>query len=430
MSNKTRSEKRIKQDAQLIKKNTGCTHSEALDIAVKKIGFSSFQTFKSSLKKSNQNIPEGQLRSELAKRSIDYATFLPTKTGLEKSILDATAPMRSHFKSAQFHDYDSQKQEPSHKVKADAFFVRHNETVKTIVSLYRPKTKNGDPRMWFKGLKDFASPGDLIAIVFYQKNPYLLNLSNIHDLSFFQDFLDSITEKNTVVEELLNKLKVLAKEPISFPAKGDTSIGMALESALGIPPNSNKKPDYKGIELKSSRKRSMTRKNLFAQVPLWEISTLSSSKEILDRYGYQRDQEFKLYCTISSLKPNPQGLQLSLDSNGDLHEVHTKDGSIVIWPEKLLQQRLLEKHAETFWIEADSEIKGDKELFYLKTVIHTKSPLKSQLTTLINEGVITVDHLIKRTATGGAKEKGPIFKIKPSCLNLLFPSPIKYNLIS
>ena len=39
MSNKTRSEKRIKQDAQLIKKNTGCTQSEALDIAVNKMEY-------------------------------------------------------------------------------------------------------------------------------------------------------------------------------------------------------------------------------------------------------------------------------------------------------------------------------------------------------------------------------------------------------
>lgn len=430
MSNQIRSEKRIKQDAKLIKKNTGCTHSEALDIAVKEVGFSSFLAYKNSLKISNQNIPEGKLRSELARRSIDYAIFIPTKTGLEKSILDATATMRNLFKSAEFHDYDNQKQEPGHKVKIDAFFVTRNEIVKSVVSLYRPKTKNGDPRMWFKGLKDFSSPNDLIAIVFYQKKPYLLNLSAVHNLSSFQEFLDSITETNTVAEELLDKLKELAKKPISFPAKGDTTIGMAIEAALGIPPNSDKKPDYKGIELKSSRKRSKTRKNLFAQVPLWKMSKLSSSKEILDAYGYQRGQEFKLYCTITSLKPNPQGLQLALDTNGDLHEMHSKDGSIVIWSEKLLQERLLEKHAETFWIEADSELKDDKELFYLKSVVHTKSPLKSQLTSLIEEGVITVDHLIKRTETGGVKEKGPLFKIKPTSLDLLFPSPIEYDLIN
>ena len=34
---------------------------------------------------------------------------------------------------------------------------------------------------------------------------------------------------------------------------GDTGVGFTLETLLGIEANSNKAPDYKGIELKSSR---------------------------------------------------------------------------------------------------------------------------------------------------------------------------------
>jgi hypothetical protein len=80
----------------------------------------------------------------------------------------------------------------------------------------------------------------------------------------------------------------------------DTAVGRTLEAALGIQINSSKKPDYKGIELKSFRNKRDNRKNLFAQVPDWELSKFKSSAEILDAFGYQRQQDFKLYCTVST----------------------------------------------------------------------------------------------------------------------------------
>ena len=62
-------------------------------------------------------------------------------------------------------------------------------------------------------------------------------------------------------------------------------------------------------------------------------------------------------------------------------------------------------------------------------VEHTKKPISSQFDFLIDQGIITLDHLIKRNAVGKVIEKGPIFKIKPKGLDLLFPPSEKYNLI-
>ena len=48
----------------------------------------------------------------------------------------------------------------------------------------------------------------------------------------------------------------------------------------------------------------------------------------------------------------------------------------------------------------------------------------------MEQGIITMDHLIKRKdMTGKTTEKGPLFKIKPQHLELLFPEPRYYNLI-
>lgn len=212
----------------------------------------------------------------------------------------------------------------------------------------------------------------------------------------------------------------------------DTSVGRTLETALGIDINSSKQPDYKGIELKSFRSSRTNRKNLFAQVPDWNLSKFKSSAEILDAFGHKRGDDFKLYCTVSAITRNSQGLTLKLDSdikqlieNSDKTEI----GDFVVWPLKTLHNRLLEKHKETFWVEATSTYIDGIEHFQYSMVEHTKKPITSRFDILIDQGIITLDHLIKRTTNGKVVEKGPIFKIKPSGLHLLFPPSEKYNLI-
>ncbi|WP_249268237.1 MvaI/BcnI family restriction endonuclease, partial [Vibrio harveyi] len=102
---------------------------------------------------------------------------------------------------------------------------------------------------------------------------------------------------------------------------------------------------------------------------------------------------------------------------------------VAVWPGNLLRNRLKEKHAETFWVEATSEVVDGVEYFQLKRVTHTRSPVASQLMPLIQDGVITMDHLIKRNTKGKSGEKGPLFKIKKRDLQLLFPEPVSYELV-
>ena len=59
-----------------------------------------------------------------------------------------------------------------------------------------------------------------------------------------------------------------------------------------------------------------------------------------------------------------------------------------------------------------------------------KEPLLTQIVPLIAEGVITMDHLIKRDAKGRVSEKGPLFKIFPQDLDRLFSEEAEYFLHS
>jgi hypothetical protein len=240
--------------------------------------------------------------------------------------------------------------------------------------------------------------------------------------------------QSSIAQELLKKLRDIAQSGlIPSQVDADTSVGRTLETALGIDINSSKKPDYKGIELKSFRSKRSNRKNLFAQVPDWSLSKFKSSAEILDAFGYPRGENFKLYCTVSTLTRNSQGLMLNL--NADIHYLIENSnqpnvGDFVVWTLEKLHKRLSEKHKETFWVEADSHILDGKEYFQYTLVEHTQKPILSQFDLLIDQGFITLDHLIKRNCTGKVVEKGPLFKIKKSGINLLFPPSEKYSLLN
>ncbi|QIZ77266.1 MvaI/BcnI family restriction endonuclease [Ferrimonas lipolytica] len=458
--------KRFKQRAKSLKNILGIELHQAYEQLSQSYGFSSWYECKSHYDRQDSStwqiaevshkyvpideaaiaVPEAQEYDEhveankrfLTKLAIEYSVFEPTVTGLKKSILDATFPVRSHFRLEGFHDYSEQQQGSEHKVIKSAQLLGVENCISSKLSLYRPKTKKGDPRMWFRKLGGFALAGDIIAIIVIDDCAYLLNLSQSFlegefksDHSHVGKHLRTWTSiNNRVAEELLAALKKLAVTPFKAERKGDTAIGYTLESLLGIEANSSKKPDYKGIELKSGR-GNRTRTTLFAQVADWRKSTCKRSAEILERYGYTRDNgDFKLYCTVSATKPNSQGLYFKYDYDCDwLEEVHNSGESVATWPSKLLEERLLEKHSETFWIEADSWFEEGVEYFHLRSLVHTKAPILTQLIPLIIDGKITMDHLIKRSGkTDKVSEKGPLFKINKRDLSLLFPEPIHHCL--
>jgi MvaI/BcnI restriction endonuclease family len=378
----------------------------------------------------------------LTENSVELTLIEPTETGLIKSIMDATGSVRSYLKAKNIHDFEIQKQGQESKVLLNSFLIKNTEFISSIASLYRPNTKKGDPRIWFKGLGLYSKPNDILGIIEFQNTLYVLNISQI-DLEYLlsdnvanplKDLISEIKHtSNEIADELLNLLNKIAKRGL-VPAmlNADTAIGRTLETLLGIDINSSKKPDYKGIELKAYRDKRGNRKNLFAQVPEWNLSKFKSSGEILNNFGYSRGDDFKLYCTVSSIVRNSQGLMLKLDSNTrQLLENSDKSsiGDFVVWGLETLHKRLLEKHNETFWIAADSKIVDGKEFFQYKKVEHTKKPIVSQFDILLEQGIITLDHLIKRKVTGSVVEKGPIFKIKPNALDLLFPPSQSYNLM-
>lgn len=374
--------------------------------------------------------------------SVPLTLIEPTRTGLDKSIMDATGPVRQYLLDTGLHKFQDQGQGQEHKVQLDARFIFESTTEPSTASLYRPTTKQGDPRIWFAGLKKHAAPNDILALIAFDNIIHVVNLTELPVeqllasalLNPLKELAVAIqAEDGAIAAELLVRLRAIgARGPVRAELAADTAVGRTLETLLGIPINSSRQPDYKGIELKAFRRSKGNRKNLFAQVPDWALSKLKGSGEILDQFGYQRGADFKLYCTVSTLASNSQGLRLRLDGDDRLlHENSNKPaiGDFAVWTLAKLHERLLEKHNETFWIAAESLKEDGIEYLHYTKAEHTRKPILSQFDLLLEQGIITMDHLIKRTAAGKTVEKGPLFKIKPDSVGLLFPPSSVHELL-
>lgn len=392
---------------------------------------------------SQSDISLSEVMKEFAYFGVEAAYFVPTQTGLRKSIIDAHESLRHFFKSQGIHDFYSQAKGPSDRVHLDIELAGIDRVERRKLSLYRPETKNGDPRFWIGRLGDSAQSGNLMAI-FVAGNGQL-TLVNCSDTEVWQTRLEEGSPLNAALSsagvsqaavELLGKLREVCRAGyIRSLRDGPTGVGFTLEELLGISANSSRKPDFKGIELKSGRVtesgRSDTRSTLFSKTPAWSVSNLRNGGEILEKYGYVNPEKdrLQLYCSLNDL-PNTQGLSLRLSGTGDLVEMQGPDGgSQIVWPLTGLENALGEKHKETFWVSARQRQSPEGlEEFLYDRVLHTRRPLLSNFGPLITGGKVEVDLTLSRKPSGGTRDHGYLFKIWPRDLELLFPPPVIYDL--
>lgn len=365
----------------------------------------------------------------------DFALLFLTANGLSKRILDATLPMRTLFKEKGVHDFLAQPQGQENKVMTEGVILEEGQESLVRISLYRPYTKQGDPRLWPYGFPLFANAEDVFAVFVGTGRIHLLNLTRsrvsedlaIGKSTFVTKFFIRLgSAVSSVSIELLARLREIASlGPLPAVCAGDTAIGRSIEAALKIDMNAKKTPDYNGIELKSYRstKPENGLMTLFSKTPDWKRSILKGSKDYLARFGYQRDGRLQLYCSVHATKANSQGLRLNLNvTASDLEEFHKSkpEEPLALWSMDTLHGEFRRKHNETFWIVADTEMRtGVGECFSLRSVTHTKRPMVPQFDAFILNGQICLDHTIKQKGNG-AKDHGYLFRVRQEKFTELF----------
>lgn len=391
----------------------------------------------------------------LVNHNIKFTQVQITATGLKKSILDATTPMRTYFKENGVHDYELQPKGQEHKITIPTHILTGFRDILTQTSLYRPETKDGDPRLWVYRLKETAEADDIHAIIAASPNElYVINITKIDIENFCETSIENPIKDlvhdlslcaDMVSEELLALLMDYQFQWIDTDLNADTAIGRQVEALLGIDMNDSPLPDYKGIELKSFRsQRPSIRKNLFCKVPDWDISYLKSGAEIVEKYGYLSGGIKSYRNTLRCAAPNTQNLRLNMNFPDNLLEIEEdrkledehfrKVADVAVWRLQTLHQCLLAKHHETFWIEVDTRIgERGQEQFMFNKIEHTRNPIVSQFDILLEQSMITVDLLLGRPkfdpVTGAPKKGGDAvsFKIKKNASGLLFPNSITYK---
>jgi hypothetical protein len=317
--------------------------------------------------------PIGEVIHLLARHGVEAGYLVPTETGLAKSILDAHGQLRAYLKGRGFHDFDAQQKGADAKQVKQAWHVGPTALEGTKASLYRPETKHGDPRLWISGLPANATAGNLLVLIAHADELYVANASKLGVLESLDDPgspLGELVRKIASVEsapalELLGKLKQIASMGyVRSLRAGPTGVGMTLETLLGIEANSSKAPDFKGIEIKASRRgvasAARNRLTLFSRAPEWSKSAAPDAVTLVKRFGYKRDGRSQLYCSLGNT-PNSLGLFLSIKAS-DLHAMHGPIKSperVVQWDMDRLRQALAAKHQQTFWVKATCRRAGD-----------------------------------------------------------------------
>jgi len=179
--------------------------------------------------------------NELQKYGVIAAYLVPTEVGLKKSTLDAHFELKKFLADNNFHNFDEQAKGQASKKILSINLVQLDEIKKSSISLYRPETKNGDPRFWISGLGSYANAYNLLAFIIKNGELFLVNVSNqdlfhsrlvngsslnsILGLTFKKDVLnikikdveDKLNQENQFLQELLN-LQQDGSESISAPS--------------------------------------------------------------------------------------------------------------------------------------------------------------------------------------------------------------------
>lgn len=397
---------------------------------------------------AGSDFPIEEAMREFARHGAQAAYLVPTKTGLEKSIMDAHDAFRGYLRDHRVHDFSRQEQGPAHKVTIEVQVIGVHCASTALMSLYRPRTKSGDPRVWISALGRHANAGNLIAVLSTPEGSLIV--VNVSDAAVWatrgvlgsplHSALMAFSGLDSAIAELLAKLEAInAQGFVKSLRSGPTGIGYTLETMLGIRGNSSKSPDYKGIEIKAGRStsgnsRKKTRTSLFSQIPDWQLSPLSSGRALLDEVGYVDSVtgRLQLYCTNRNV-PNPQGLYLTLDSSGEWLESRRQAGPdsdtlLVRWHMEKLRARLRTKHASTLWVTADVRVGSTGEEFHFTRVTHTRQPLVWNLGPAILAGAVTLDYTLSLKPTGHTRDHGYLFKLHENDIDVLFPPSVTLDL--
>lgn len=368
----------------------------------------------------------------------EFVLIRMTPTMLKKSIIDASEPFRMLLKENLGIDYKIMRQGRQNGLSKEVEILADGNFTTRKISYYRPETKKGDPRFWISLLNKVVTAFDLLLLTVWEGKLYAIPLSG--DINDFKNRINTIfkVDLNQLPEavlELQQKTKDIFNQGwIKTLRGGDTGVGYTFESLLGIEANSNKAPDYKGIELKCSRQNNTTLQTLFAKTPNYAELTNNRTSLVKD-YGYwdNENKRYALYITINAIQENSKGWKIVLDSEEEKLFITKEGKKIVFYDYNTLRESLAEKHKQTIFIKALSTNRNSKndpnETFLYESAIYCEESSFISFISLIEEGKISLDFAIHHNPqTGKTRDHGFLWRIGKQYIPMLFKKQIKLGI--
>lgn len=193
----------------------------------------------------------------------------------------------------------------------------------------------------------------------------------------------------------------------------DTGIGHTLEQLLGLTENNISMPDFGKLELKSHRKESASMITIFTKSP-----DLISNRELLDKYGYQRqsDGRLVLHQTIYLDRPNAQGWVLKYNSKEASLYLCKNTEKLGAYSRNLIIKKFSEKIGDGVILVFAKRIKIDiRELFHYDEAYLLKNFYFDEFIRYLR-----YDIRMGRYPDGSVHDHGSAFRLRKSDLNNVF----------
>ncbi len=264
---------------------------------------------------------------------------------------------------------------------------------------------------------------NISAVLFEEKLPFadgLLPYGNYQNLLklLVLDHVGRTKRANYSPRDILSqKIKSLHRRG-AIPVKGIGSgrFGLAVEHALGIPPNSDKNADFMGIEIKTKTDNSL--QTLFSRVPSRYIGC-ADKKELVEQHGYYDEKRSRqaLYTSFSS-KPDTLGFSLSVRNQEILI---SKNGTeLLAYQSELLEAALLSKHSETAYIKLSlGKSDPNKVQCKIEQFLYGRWPSIIRFMRLISEGKVYLDFTLSINS-GKVRDHGFLWRIVPDAIEKLY----------
>ena len=225
----------------------------------------------------------------------------------------------------------------------------------------------------------------------------IISSNNIFSASPYDELIDRMKD---ICGQWYSSRRLVNRDEGPIPFAGNQGCGLTLEALLGIEMNSSKKPDFKGIEIKSYKKGGSI--SLMTPQPDAGERFKLTFRDFMKEYGWQSTNPkhpgrivFTGPFRIGQINEG-KGYDLRIEGYNNLKNKFLSDQIFVglyrlfdnklvaSWSGKKLLEHWIKKHSEALYVQYESKVVTDNKGKKVKQYLYNGKLLYGKGTSIIN----------------------------------------------